>query len=176
MQYLIKAGVLYQDESQIALAKIKSAPLGPQRRIHGMEGETLLTADIRCLDAAKAGSGDVRNREYILTDSENRLIGSARPGYADGDEPDVAGWPICRMPRVDHAHVWVRETEYVLTMHDGRNYSLRDADRAEALRVMHRGVAGGWALEARCGFRPEIICGIFVFCRYIEQENEFLIV
>ena len=33
-----------------------------------------------------------------LTDNENQLVGSACPGYADGDDPNVVGWPICRMP------------------------------------------------------------------------------
>ena len=175
MQYTIKSGVLY-NETQTALARIKSVLLGPQRKISSIPDETLLTADIRYLDESKARSGDVRNREYILTDSKNRLLGFARPGYAEGNDPDVVGWPICRMPRVDHAHVSVGETEYVLIMHNSQNYSLMDANDSEALRIMHKGIAGGWTVESSCGFAPVIICGIFAFCRYIEQENEFLIV
>lgn len=175
MQYTIKSGVLY-NETQTALAKIKSALLGPQRKIFSITNETLLTADIRYLDESKASSGDVRNREYILTGSENRLLSSARPGYADGDDPDVVGWPIYRMPRVDHANIVVNGEEYLLTMHNSQNYSLINTHNSEVLRIMHKGIAGGWAVEDICGFVPEIICGIFTFCRYIEQENEFLIV
>ena len=175
MQYTIKSGVLY-NEAQTALAKIKSALLGPQRKIFSITNETLLTADIRYLDESKASSGDVRNREYILTGSENRLLGSARPGYADGDDPDVVGWPICRIPRVDHVNIVVNGEEYLLTMHNSQNYSLLNAHNSEVLRIMHKGIAGGWTVEDFCGFVPEIICGIFIFCRYIEQENEFLIV
>ena len=156
MKYTIKAGVLYKNESQLALARIKSALLGPQRKILSIAGELLLTADVRYLDESKASSGDVRNWEYLLTDNDNQLVGSARPGYADGDDPDVVGWPICRMPGVDHANIVVNGEEYLLTM--------------------HKGIAGGWIVEDICGFVPEIICGIFIFCRYIEQENEFLIV
>ena len=63
MQYTIKSGVLY-NEAQTALAKIKSALLGPQRKIFSITNETLLTADIRYLDESKASSGDVRNREF----------------------------------------------------------------------------------------------------------------
>ena len=44
MKYTIKAGVIYKNEPQLALARIKSA-----------------------------------------------LLGSAHPGYADGDDPDVVG-------------------------------------------------------------------------------------
>ena len=76
MKYTIKSGVLY-NEAQTALAKIKSALLGPQRKIFSITNETLLTADIRYLDESKASSGDVRNREYILTGSENRLTACA---------------------------------------------------------------------------------------------------
>lgn len=132
--------------------------------------------DIRYLDESKASSGDVRNREYILTGSKSQLMGSARPGYAGGDDPDVVGWPICRMPRVDHAHVSIGVTEYVLTMHNSQNYSLVDTNDSEVLRIMHKRIVGGWIVESNCDFAPDIICGIFTFCRYIEQENEFLIV
>ena len=123
MKYTIKAGVLYKNESQLALARIKSVLLGPQRKILSIAGELLLTADVRYLDESKASSGDVRNREYLLTDNENQLVGSARPGYADGDDPDVVGWPICRMPGVDHANIVVNGEEYLLTMHNSQNYS-----------------------------------------------------
>lgn len=127
MKYTIKAGVLYKNESQLALVRIKSALLGPQRKILSIAGELLLTADARYLDESKASSGDVRNREYLLTDNENQLVGSARPGYVDGDDPNVVGWPICRMPRVDHANIVVNGEEYLLTMHNSQNYSLINA-------------------------------------------------
>ena len=176
MQYTIKAGVLYKHEPQCALARIKSALIGPQRKIFSIAGELLSTADVRYLDESKASSGDVRNREYILTNNGNQLICSARPGYADGDDPNVVGWPICRMPRVDHANIVVNGEEFLLTMHNSQNYSLTNNGNSEVLRIMHKGIAGGWTVEDICGFAPEIICGIFIFCRYIEQENEFLIV
>ena len=79
MKYTIKAGVLYKNESQLALARIKSVLLGPQRKILSIAGELLLTADVRYLDESKASSGDVRNREYLLTDNENQLVGSVAP-------------------------------------------------------------------------------------------------
>lgn len=176
MQYTMKAGVLYQGDSQIALAKIKSVLIGSQKKIYKVTGELLSETSIRYLDESKATTGDVRNQEYILTDSEGRLLGCARPGYAEGDSPEEMGWPICRMPRVDRAHVSAGGIEYTLTMHNSQNYSLTDACHAEVLRIMHRGIAGGWTLEDNCGFSPEMLCGIFIFCRYIEQENEFMIV
>ncbi len=175
MHYTIKAGILY-NEAQTALAKIINTFLGPQRRIHSMAGDLLLTADVRYVERSDIRPGDVRNREYVLTGSGSQLLCSARPGYADGDDPDVVGWPISRMPRVDHAQVSVGETEYVLTMENSQNYSLIDTNDAEILHIMHKGIAGGWTVESSYDFAPEIISGIFTFCRYIEQENEFLIV
>ena len=41
MKYTIKAGVLYKNESQLALVRIKSALLGPQRKILSIAGELL---------------------------------------------------------------------------------------------------------------------------------------
>ena len=81
MQYTIKAGILYKNEPQRALARIKSALIGPKRKVFSIAGELLSTADVRYFDESKASSGDVRNREYILTDNGNQLICSARPGY-----------------------------------------------------------------------------------------------
>lgn len=176
MQYTIKAGVLYKNEPQRALARIKSSLIGPQRKIFSVADELLLTADIRNLDKAEEGFSDVINREYILTDNGRQIICSARPEYADGDDPNIEGWPICRMPRVDHASIVVNGEEYLLTMHNSQNYSLKDTNHTEVVRIMHKGIAGGWAVEDICDFAPEFICGIFIFCRYIEQENEFLIV
>lgn len=175
MKYTIKAGVLYKNEPQLALARIKVRCLvrkkdSQRRRRSAFNGRYPLSR------WSKASSGDVRNREYILTDSENRLLGSAHPGYADGDDPDVVGWPIYRMPRVDHANIVVNGEEYLLTMHNSQNYSLINNANSEVLRIMHNGISRGWIVEDTCGFLPEIICGIFIFCRYIEQENEFLIV
>ena len=176
MKYTIKAGVIYKNGSQLALAKIKSAMIGPQKEILSTTGELLLSVDVRCIDGSKTSSGDVRNREYFLFDNKKHLVGSAFPGYADGNDPDVVGWPICRMPRVDHANVSIDEKKYILTIHNSQNYFLVDTNDSEALHIMHKGISGGWMVESNCGFTPEIICGIFTFCRYIEEENEFLIV
>ena len=43
-------------------------------------------------------------------------------------------------------------------------------------RIMHRGLCGGWSIDADEAFSPGILCGLFAFCRYMEHENEFMIV
>ena len=172
MQYLMKEGILYNSESHTALVRMKSAIIGSQKSIYEMSGNMLLETCIKNHD----DSGDVRKHEYLMTKKDGKIVGTAHPDYAKGDEPDVTGWPICRMPRVDHASVTVLGRKYMLIMHNNQNYSLSDTNSFEELSIMHKGISGGWLLEEHCNLPPEIICGIFAFCRYIEQENEFLTV
>ncbi|NBH82291.1 hypothetical protein D7X88_04200 [bacterium C-53] len=80
------------------------------------------------------------------------------------------------MPRVDHAKVVFNKNEYLLTMQNNQNYILSDKFDKAVIQIFHRGLVGGWNIEVMSDFLPELICGIFVFCRYIEQENEFLVV
>ena len=176
MQFMMKEGVLYTSDFHKALVKMKSTLLGPQKKICKISGDLLLVASIKSPDTTKANPGDVRNHEYLLTDKDGNVVGCAHPEYANGDDLEVTGWPICRMPRVDHAEVTVGDATYVLTMHNSQNYSLTDAHHTELLNIMHRGLAGGWVLDEHCDLSPEILCGMFAFCRYIEQENEFWIV
>lgn len=176
MEYIMKSGALCSGLAGAPLARITSSLSGPQKTIL-LQGEApALTADIRFTDDAQNRRGDVRCSRYVLVDAQGQICASAQPGYAAGEDPDVAGWPLCRLPRVDHAQAVVLGERYTLTMHNSQNYSLKDADGREALRVMHRGLVGGWTIEDARGFSPEILCGLFVFCRYIEQENEFMFV
>ena len=176
MRYTLNAGTLYSEPSSGPLAKIKSSLLGPVKKIYLQDDEPVLKSDICNLKDTDKPQGDVRNRLYILIDRENHRVAEAHPGYAEGEDPEVAGWPICRLPRVDHAQVLIQGIVYTLTMHNSQNYSLRDEKNCEILRIMHRGICGGWVLEEHHGLEPEILCGLFAFCRYIEQENEFLVV
>lgn len=169
MQYLMKEGILYNSNSQTALVKMKSAIIGAEKNIYEMSGNMILETSIK----NPYDSGDVRNHEYLMTNKDGKIVGTAYPGYAKGEDPDETGWPICRMPRVDHANVTVLGRKYMLVMHNNQNYSLSDVNDSEELRIMHKGILGGWLLEEHCNLPPEILCGIFAFCRYIEQENEF---
>ncbi|MCI6377313.1 MAG: chromate transporter [Clostridiales bacterium] len=63
-----------------------------------------------------------------------------------------------------------------LVMQSIQNYVLTAQSGRAVVQILHKGLAGGWSIEADDKFPPEIICGIFLFCRYIEQENEFNIV
>ena len=175
MNYIMKSGCLCNEQSGEALAKIKSSFSSPSKRIQLSEINTEYHTDIRKPDAPTECSSDVRLREYYLGNQGNTVM-TGRPGYAEGEDPLVTGWPICRLPRVDHAQIRIGGNEYHLAMHNSQNYTLKDKTGYVILQIMHRGLIGGWLFCDDHGFTPEILCGLFVFCRYIEQENEFLLV
>ncbi len=178
MQYLIKAGVLYDETGRQMLAKTEATIGSPVRKIISHTGEAAMQTDIRFLDPASPQKGDVRNKEYLLEDAAGRVIASGRPGYAKEDDPDAAGWPINRLPKADHADLLLDGTPYLLSAHDGRNYSLYDGTGFEVLTLRQAGAVKGWQLscaDAPC-FSPEILCGIYTFCKYLKEENEFPIV
>lgn len=174
MKYIMRAGTLYNQNNM--LAQIKSVLIGPEKKIISADGTLLLQTNIYNREAPAGKIGNVRFRQYILTDVEGIRCAVANPDYAKDDDPEVVGWPICRMPKVDHAQMQIYDDEYYLTMRNNQNYLLENAIRESVVQIYHRGLIGGWEIEADGGFRPDIICGIFVFCRYMEKENEFLIV
>ncbi|MFR8427475.1 MAG: hypothetical protein ACLVCH_07735 [Roseburia inulinivorans] len=53
----------------------------------------------------------MRYRTYIMTDSESVVLMEAHPAYAKEDDPDVVGWSICRVPKVDHADILICGTK-----------------------------------------------------------------
>lgn len=174
MEYTMRAGVLYLGER--AVARIKSALSSPRREVCSADGSLLLRAEVRVQPSRERTAGDVRLRRYVLTDGAGEELAVARPDYARGEAPEVAGWPLCRVPRVDRARVQIGAREYQLYMESGQSYVLRDGAGRDAVQVLHQGLIGGWSVRAEEKLSPGLICGVFIFCRYIEQENEFLIV
>lgn len=174
MEYIMKSGrLLYDDKLS---ARIKSIFTGPEKKIFAADGCLLMRTDIRNLEAPFGQTGNVRYRQYVMFNGEGKECVVAKPDYAKDDDPDVVGWPICRLPGVDHAQLFIGEREYLLSMRNNQNYSLSEKQGQAVVQIIHRGLCGGWDIDAADSFSPEIICGIFIFCRYIEQENEFLIV
>jgi hypothetical protein len=174
MKYIMKAGTLYFND--IVSARIKGAFIGSEKKIYSASGSILMRTDIANLEVPPNETGNVRYRQYILFDGSGNTCAVANPDYAEWDDPTVVGWPLCRIPRVDHAKVVYDNNEYLLVMQNDQNYLLSDKFSKAVIQIFHRGLVGGWNIEVMNDFAPEIICGIFVFCKYIEQENEFLVV
>lgn len=168
MEYLMAAGSLYEESGGHMLARIRGFLSGTERRIVSPEGKLVLRTEVR--DGAADGAG---GREYVMQDENGVDCAVALPDYADGEDPAQAGWPVCRMPRVDRAQVRIGADRYRLVMDSSRSYTLWDQTGHSLVHIVHRGVAGGWNIQDEGRFRPELIVGIFVFCRYIEKENEF---
>lgn len=62
MQYTIKAGVLYKNESQRALARIKSALIGPQHTFTKKIGQTVYVVRYHFNENAKESMQEKINR------------------------------------------------------------------------------------------------------------------
>lgn len=176
MKYTMKAGALCAAGSNRVLARLKGGFLGPEKKIFTDGGQPSLSTAIRDLPAPPEQIGNARYREYVIFDGNGNEYATARPGYADGDDPDTMGWPVCRMPRVDHAQVTLDRREYLLVMRSSQNYILAAPNGQAAAQIIHRGLMGGWDIEASGDLQPEELCGIFVLCRYIEQENELVLI
>ena len=169
MRYILQSGILTAESSGQMLAKIKSSVVGPVKTICNRDDGLMLKIDICPRNALTGRAGGVCDKAYIMEDSGGKRIMEGWPEYAEGES-------VCAMPRVNHAVIAGEKEKYYLTMHNSQYYSMKDATGQELLSITHRGIAGGWNLEDHKGFAPEILCGIFAFCRYLEQENEFLVV
>lgn len=174
MNYTMKAGALYQGEKM--LAQLKGSFNGPAKNIFLADGTLILRTDIRNLKVPAEEAGTIRRRRYIILDETGRECAVAKPDYAEGADPGLVGWPICRMPRIDHAQLVYHNDKYILSMRNSQSYSLAELSGKIIVQIFHRGLIGGWDIQADDQFTPEMLCCIFVFCRYIERENEFLIV
>ena len=176
MTYELKAGVLYKQPEEIPLARIKGGLYGSERQILGPDNALLLRTEIHHLESPPGQSGNVRYTRYIMYRANGQKYALGEPRYAEGDDPGKNGWPIYRMPRADSVRLTTGSTEYTLHMENSREYELIDSRDARVLYIVHRGVVGGWRLESRLAFPVCFLCGVFLFCRYLEQENRFLTV
>lgn len=193
MKYLMKSGILYQEPSNKMLAKINKSYLGPERTITLSQDKKSLETTIQNQDAPAEKRGDVRYRKYVLWDHSDKILVEAHPNYSPAEDPDQKGWPIYRMPKVDHATICIKNNEMLcdqvkdatkgqedeafnLRMVNSQDYRLEDASGRPVFEMQHKGITGGWTIASEKEFSPQIICALFIFCRYIEQENEFPIV
>ncbi len=174
MHYVIRTGVLFSQEDR-PLAQLKGAFSGQEKTVCTPDGTVVMRTMIRRAEQPVQHPVDVHSREYVLLHADGTQIAQARPDYAQGADLSAAGWPVCKMPEVDHASVHMHGEQYRLNFQNSQNYTLTDRSGGVMVQILHRGLAGGWNVDAGEDFSPEEICGLFVFCRYLEQENEMMV-
>lgn len=174
MEYILRSGCLYEKQAQpgaLPLARIKNTLRGSEKEIYLQNGLLALRASI---EAAQPGSG--APRRYLLTSPEKQPLVCGMPGYAPEEDPAQVGWPVNHLPRTDHADLLLEGEPCLLEMLNSQNYELRSADGITLLQISHRGLLGGWNLRSHVQLVPELLCGLLVFCLYLDRENEFLTV
>lgn len=177
MKYLLKAGVLYEEEQGeqgVPLANIQNHYFGIEKQIH--VGEALFYTGVAKESAPMERLVRACPKRYFMRVAGGTILLSGTPKYARNEDPSVIGWPVYKVTHVDSAELSMQGHDAHLQMVNSQNYLLVDIYGREIIRILHRGVIGGWRVEAEEGFSYEMICGIFVFCRYLEQENELLVV
>ena len=170
MEYRMKAGVLYREQAAEPLAQIRSSLSSRDKQIFAPDGTLLLRTEVRSSGEGRPLPG---RREYRMLLPDGRLYAAASPQYAGGADPGAAERPVCGMPRADHAVLTREGCRYTLWMQNEQNYLLQDAQRQTAAQVLHRGLAGGWKIAAQEDLPAGFLCGLFVFCRYLERESEW---
>ena len=173
VKYRIKAGVLYGEGDQVPLARLERRFRTQEKRIVDGEGRPAVRIARRRYREA-GGESPADRWSYEMEDMEGRPLAQVWPDYTSREGPGVQ--PLNRLPRVDRARLRVGEEEYLLVMKNSRSYCLYAPEEQVVLRMEHQGVAGGWQLESWKDFSPGFLCGFFVVCRYLEEENELLIV
>lgn len=174
MKYVMKAGMLYTEGKMSA--QIKGSFNGPEKKIYLADGTLVLRTEIRHLEAVQGMEGDIRFKEYLILDADGTECVLAKPDERKEANIKDAGCPVNRTPWVDHAQLVFQNEEYVLCMQSSQSYTLAEKNGNAVVEILHRGLTGGWNIEADNRFSPEMICGIFAFCRYMEQENEYFVV
>lgn len=173
MIYYLTAGVLCPADEAQPLASIRGCLCGPEKQVFDRDNSLLLRTDIRLLGP---DAQVIPAKEYVMYSPDGRELAVAKPRCSAGDDPAAASWPVCRMPRADEVVLTMEGREYTLVMENVQNYVLTDAKGQCAVRIIHRGMTGGWKLDVSQPFSPSLLCGLFIFCRYLEKENEFVVV
>ncbi|WP_312503479.1 hypothetical protein [Lacrimispora sp.] len=178
MNLLLKSGTLYRTDNKAAgpaLANIHNRLFGLEKQIIAGEKQFLTQIRTEIFTGERIlGAG---SRQYLLKNSDGEILLSGVPRYAEENDPSIVGQFIYRIPRVSYVELMFQNRNGLLRMINSQNYRLTDPSGKVILTLLRRGIfSGGWNLDAAEEFRPEFLCGIFIFCRYMEQENEFPIV
>lgn len=168
MKYLIRAGKLFSIENgkaSLSLASIQSPFYSVRRTILSAEGQAALFTDIR----VHSRSGKKARNQYIITDLQRHVVLSGKPECSADDNPD-------HVPRTDRVQLEINQSICSLQMLNSQNYRLENAHGQKVVEIIHNGIDGGWTVEADPSMSPELLLGIFIFSRYLDKENKFVVI
>lgn len=171
MKYHIHYGKLFpvsQDEKKDCLCYIKPPVYSQNKRLCSADGRQEVSVEII---ETGAGSQHPAHR-YIIKDPAGNLLAAGQPGYTGGSDIH----PFSRGPRADHVAIKLPGASCMLQMQNSQNFILIMEDGKKAMELIHNGVSGGWNVSADDSLDAMLVMGIFLFSRYLDKENEFVVV
>lgn len=115
MKYLMRSGALL-NEAGALVCRLQRFPLSTQKQIYHSNGTLALQVEIRQKQTTPENRDQAWHHDYIMASPQGDSIIRAQPDYAQGEDPRQIGWPLCRMPRVDHADISLNREQYRLVM------------------------------------------------------------
>ena len=154
--------MLDNERPSTKLACLKMPYYPTRKTILSPDGRIKLYADIKTCE----GGEHSRQQIYVLSDALNQTILSGSLVYPENlsllnDRP------------VNQIMFTMDHKIYHLFMRSSQEYCIMDEDSWVAARLSHSIKGGGWYVEADPVFSPFILMGLFIFCRYLDRENEF---
>lgn len=171
MNYYIHFGKLYQkktSQQETCLCYIKGPFYSTNKTIISSKDNSILKAEI----VQKKKDGKLDSRKYLLTDEADHIVAEGQLEYAEGADP----WPVCHAPRVDRLLIKMDDSSYELKMLNSQNFVMEDQQKYSVMEIIHNDIGGGWNTVIHRDFDSSVVMGIFVFSRYLDKENEFIVV
>lgn len=178
MRYHIHYGRLFpacQDGKEECLCYIKQPVYLQNKQICSADGKRELSIEIE----ETGNDARLPRHKFLMKDQDGTLLAEGQPGCASGSNLP----PVPRGLRMDHVAITmfhVPQTSppasYILQMQNSQNFLLTLPDGQTVMELIHNGVSGGWNVSTNDSFDAMLVMGIFLFCRYLDKENEFVIV
>lgn len=131
------------------------------------------TGDTTCTDRSTGITINTPSKKhrYMIKDPAGKLLAEGSPGYTP-----AADLPFSRGTRADHIDITLPDMTCRLQMQNSQNFILTLPDGHKMMELIHNGVSGGWNICADDSLDTMLVMGIFLFSRYLEKENEFVVV
>lgn len=159
MRYTLKSGILFT-ENQQPVARISTESIGSVRTIALAQTGAVFCTRIQNHALGTEKSAAAQFHEYLLEDDSGKILLRAQPVFLPKAAPS----------RIDHAQLHLYGAAFRLVMADRQHYYLEDSSGRRPWQLVHRGLVGGWCMDTRLPCSAQILCGLFLFCRYLEQE------